>query len=128
MNRPQQISLVVTSHTATLAQLAPALGESALKHHAVGTHRANGLIRQQSVWFGHWSADAGEIEDLLEKVLEWLSERKSAVIAVDPSAYLKIVCTPADGGLVVAPSTAAKLAELGVLLLVEGTGPAVGEA
>lgn len=128
MNQSQHVSLVVTSHSATLAQLAHALGESALTHHDLGTRRANGLVRQQSVWFGRWSSEAGEVEKLLEQVLAWLSARKVALGAVDPDARLKIVCTPADGGLAIDPSKAARLAGMGVLLLVDVSGPAVSDA
>jgi hypothetical protein len=121
------IRLIVTSCTATLAQLSRILGESELAHHDLGTARDNGIVRQQSVWFGRWRAEAGEAVDALEETLQWLAMRKAALMSLDSSAFLKVVCTVTDGTLALSPSLAAKLAELDVLLLVEVAGPA-GEA
>lgn len=128
MTQRHQVRLVVTSHSATLAQLEPALGESVFSHHDLGSARANGLVRQQSVWFGRWGAASGEIEDLLEEVLGWLEERKCAITAIDPSAFLKVICVSADGGLAIAAATASKLAKLDVHLLVDLARPADDEA
>jgi hypothetical protein len=119
MNAVQRISMIVTSQSATLAQLELTLGQSARSHHDLGTARPNGLVYQQSVWFGYWSAEDGEIEDLLDEVLVWVEARKAELTAIDRSALVKIVCKPADGGLAVAPATAARLAALGALLCVD---------
>ena len=128
MNRNQHVSLVVVSLTATLDQLAPVLGESKLMHHDLGTYRTNGLIRQQTIWFGEWCAVEGEIEDLLTQVLLWLKARKSALMEIDSQIFLKIICIPNDGGLAIDPIIAASVAELDVLLLVEVGEPPTGEA
>lgn len=127
-DRGHHIRLLVTSRTATLADLAPVLGNSEPAHHDLGTRREGGPLRQQSIWFRRWTAEAGEIEELLDQVLEWLASRKFALTAIDPAALFKVVCNPADARLAISPFVAAKLVELQVLLLVDTSGPSAGEA
>jgi hypothetical protein len=115
-----KVTLIVVSDIASLEQLEMSLGESRFKHHTIGSSRANGLVRKQTIWMRDWPLESEPIEDMVRKVLDWLKQQLPSIISIDPAAFIKISCTLSDSsdGFAVNPSMARELADTRTMLLI----------
>lgn len=119
----KEAKLIVISSKAPLDEIENVLGKSHVGGHTLGSARANGLVRQQSMWLQKSSANTELLEDLVDEVLDWFSNRRDALRSLDQEMSCKISCKLQVQGdnscFAINPHMARKLAELNIILLLD---------
>lgn len=122
-----EVELLVISSSVALERIEEVLGKSYAGGHSFGSPRANGSVRQQSMWVKLGEAEAELMEEYVDQLLDWFCEKREALRKVDPAAFCKICCKLRTGddqdGFVVNPGMARKLVDLDVVLLLDIYSP-----
>lgn len=102
-----------------LADLESVLGESRLAVHDLGTSRANGLVRKQSIWMRDWVVCAEAPASPLQDIVSWYASKRPQLLAIDPDVFVKISAFPDADGFAVPIELAEQLFLQRVYLTVE---------
>lgn len=116
------VKLILISSAASLEEMELVLGHGGDGGHSLGSTRPNGLVNKQSMWYWTPSSEADLLEDQLDELLDWLSARVAALNALDSDIFCKVSCNISavgeQDGLAINPRRARKLADMGVMLLI----------
>ena len=111
-------TLIVTSSRAQLAALEGVLGKSRLEQHDLGSVRANGIVRKQSIWMRDWLVSAEPPTSPLSQVLSWYESRRHDLLALDPDAFVKLSAVADTEGFAIPVDLAQQLFLQEVYLIV----------